>query len=319
MRTSHEFFVSDSRSYSPNDIDLVVTSPPYPKIEMWDEIWDDDFQTAHDYLDEIWDSVYRALVSGGTFCVNIGDATRTDDDYQIWSNRYRLIDSLVDRFRLIGQIIWTKPSNSPTPFLGSGTAPPNQYVTLDHEHILIFRKGSNPESDPESSYFFWERNEWFSDLWDIRGDLQDTEGDRDVAASFPLEVPLRLVSMYSTRGDTVWDPCAGTCTTAVAAAVCGRDSLMTELDRSFRDVWENRLERVPQISDEWISSRIERHSRETTDPNYYNERLGLPVVTREESEMRLYRATDVSDHRVGYREVRDTDPLLNAQDTFEDF
>ena len=35
-----------------------------------------------------------------------------------------------------------KPTNRPNAFLGSGFLPPNAYVTLDCEFVLVFRKGA---------------------------------------------------------------------------------------------------------------------------------------------------------------------------------
>src|SRR5699024_7501508 len=80
-------------------------------------------------------------------------------------------------FQELPSILWHKPTNSPAKFVGSGTLAPNQYVTLEHEHILIFRNGPDPRSFKphaderyESTYFYEERNQWFSELWsDVRG------------------------------------------------------------------------------------------------------------------------------------------------------
>lgn len=188
--------------------------------------------------------------------------------------------------------------------MGSGTAPPNQYVTLDHEHILVFRKGENPESDPSSSYFWNERNRWFSDIWDVGGDAQQTTGDRDVAASFPLEVPLRLILMYSSRGDLVLDPFGGTGTTGVAAAVAGRDSVCYDIDESMRQDWKTGLSQTPAISEWWIEHRIRNHidTVRGRNPAYKNTHHETSVMTQPEEELRLHRVDEVSDE-VSYSQV----------------
>jgi DNA modification methylase len=68
---------------------LVVTSPPYPMIEMWDRLFErvlhipngsfahqtNAFELSHQFLDRIWSECYRVLDQGGILCVNIGDAT----------------------------------------------------------------------------------------------------------------------------------------------------------------------------------------------------------------------------------------------------
>ena len=67
--------------------------------------------------------------------------------------------------------------------MGSGMLPPGAYITLEHEHILIFRKGNKREfksknkkqNRQESSYFWEERNRWFSDIWELKGEKQNLE------------------------------------------------------------------------------------------------------------------------------------------------
>ena len=70
----------------------MVTSPPYPMIEMWDEIFSlqnpiikmrlqqkmetPPLSLMHQELDKVWTEVHRVLKEGGFACVNIGDATR---------------------------------------------------------------------------------------------------------------------------------------------------------------------------------------------------------------------------------------------------
>ena len=44
-------------------------------------------------------------------------------------------------YQVLPDILWRKQSNKPNKFMGSGMLPPNAYVTLEHEYILIFRKG----------------------------------------------------------------------------------------------------------------------------------------------------------------------------------
>ncbi len=83
--------------------------------------------------------------------------------------------------------------------MGSGMLPAGAYVTLEHEYVLIFRKGGkrtfpsqNQAERRRRSAFFWEeRNRWFSDVWDFKGERQRLNGsdiDRRSAA-FPFELP----------------------------------------------------------------------------------------------------------------------------------
>lgn len=74
-------------------------------------------------------------------------------------------------------IIWRKQTNAPNKFMGSGMLPCGAYVTLEHEWVLIFRKGGKREYKKvdaklgrmKGSFFWEERNIWFSDVWEIKG------------------------------------------------------------------------------------------------------------------------------------------------------
>ena len=264
MQTSHHIVVDDSRELShvaTDEVELVVTSPPYPMIEMWDGLFDElnpeigaaldagDGRTAFDLmhaeLEAVWSELRRVLVDGGILCINVGDATRTvADSFRVYPNHARVTESLEALgFEPLPDILWRKPTNSAAKFMGSGMLPPNAYATLEHEYILIFRNGTTARTFPpgserryESAYFWEERNEWFSDVWtDIRGTLQSLDNGelRDRSAAYPFEVPYRLINMYSVYGDTVLDPFWGTGTTSLAAMIAGRNSIGYELQEEF--------------------------------------------------------------------------------------
>jgi modification methylase len=222
-------------------VHLVVTSPPYPMIPQWDGLFRRlgarDFAGMHRELERAWRASYRVLVPGGILAVNIGDAMRTiDGEFRLWPNHATTV-AAAERsgFRSLPYVLWKKPTNRPNAFLGSGFEPPNAYVTLDCEFVLLFRKGRLrrlPPHDPlraRSRYSRAERDLWFSQIWsDVRGVRQDAGGGR--SAAFPREIPERLVRMFSLVGETVLDPFAGTGTTLEAAAHWGRDAIGVEWD-----------------------------------------------------------------------------------------
>ncbi|MFB6144335.1 MAG: site-specific DNA-methyltransferase, partial [Candidatus Nanohaloarchaea archaeon] len=276
MQTRHEVIFSDARTaeLEEGSVDLVVTSPPYPMIEMWDEMFsrmdreieealekdegEEAFELMHGILDEVWETVDSALKEGGIVCINVGDATRKiGGDFRMFSNHFRIIEFFRSRgYRQLPGILWRKPANSAAKFMGSGMLPPNAYVTLGHEHILVFRKGGNRSFDSKekrysSAYFWEERNTWFSDLWeDVNGTLQQLESSelRDRSAAYPLEIPYRLINMYSLQGDTVLDPFWGTGTTTLAAIASARNSIGIEVEEEFSQVFERELDRIKQTT-----------------------------------------------------------------------
>ncbi|MXV63400.1 site-specific DNA-methyltransferase [Natronorubrum sp. JWXQ-INN-674] len=327
METIHRVFVGDSRELAAIDdssVELAVTSPPYPMIEMWDDLFTGldpaigdalasgdgrtAFEAMHAQLDLVWDELERVLVDGGIACINVGDATRSlDDSFRVYANHARVLEAFESRgFDPLPDILWRKPANSAAKFMGSGMIPPNAYVTLEHEYVLVFRKGSERRSfEPgadrryEAAYFWEERNRWFSDVWtEVQGELQQLQFEdddlRDRSAAYPLEIPYRLICMYSAYGDTVLDPFWGTGTTTLAAMCAGRNSVGSELEEGFVELFDDRMADVPGLSQSVGRTRLERHrefvTRRLGEGNpfeYEADHYDTPVVTKMERGIRL--------------------------------
>jgi len=329
MRTRHDVHVGDARSMTALDddsVDLVVTSPPYPMIELWDDTFaeldprvgerlaDGDgwgaFEAMHDLLGGVWDELARVLAPGRVACVNVGDATRSvDGRFRQYPNRARVVEALTDRgLDPLPDVLWRKPTNSAAKFMGSGMRPTNAYVTLEHEYVLIVRNGATrsfgDEPRDESAYFWEERNDWFSDVWtDVAGRLQsvadDTDADRERSGAYPFEIPYRLVCMYSVYGDTVLDPFWGTGTTTLAAMAAARNSVGYELDGGFVAAFDDRVDDVPALAERVVDARLDRHREfvagrraEGSPPEYEADHYEFPVTTRQERAIRFYEAGD---------------------------
>ncbi|WP_324759224.1 DNA-methyltransferase [Haloarcula sp. GH36] len=335
METTHRVVTGDAREIPlPDDsVELVVTSPPYPMIEMWDDIFgeldpaiadtlsagdgDRAFELMHDVLDKVWAEVARVLAPGGIACLNVGDATRSlDDGFRSYPNGAEVTARVTDHgLRALPDILWRKPTNSGAKFMGSGMVPPNAYPTLEHEQILVFRNGERRRLEPgstrryESAYFWEERNEWFSDLWELRGEAQDLqEGLRDRSGAFPLVVPYRLISMFSVYGDTVLDPFLGTGTTTLAAMVTARDSVGIDRDPDLLSALDDRVETAPARSREIGRERLDDHREwvhrqrdDGDEPGYTAEFYDFPVNTKQERQIRFYAADTVEGTDDGYR------------------
>ena len=326
MQTRHHIFFEDSKSMTtvPSDsIDMVATSPPYPMIQMWDEMFAGQnprirdalvkeknllaFELMQRELDQVWDEVYRVLKSGAIACINIGDATRTmGNDFMLYPNHARILNHLLGiGFTALPLILWRKQTNAPNKFMGSGMLPCGAYVTLEHEYILILRKGSKREFAGaaqkklrrESAIFWEERNAWYSDVWlDLKGATQklETPGSRLRSAEFPFEIPYRLISMFSVKGDTVLDPFLGTGTTMWAAMAAGRNSIGYEMDVGLRKSILSMGDDLVKLSNDIINDRISSHlefvqKRYETKGGfkYVNHHYNFPVVTRQEKELLL--------------------------------
>jgi len=302
-------------------VDLVVTSPPYPMIEMWDKIFSDQnpaiseelkagngnrvFELMNQELDKVWREVYRVLKTGGFACINVGDATRKiGDEFKLYSSHSRILEYCIKLgFSSLPGILWRKQTNVPNKFMGSGMLPAGAYVTLEHEHILILRKGNKCcfKSEEEKlwrkkSAFFWEeRNLWFSDTWeDLKGARQKNidKQIRERSGAYPFELAYRLINMFSLRQGTVLDPFLGTGTTMLAAMVAGRNSVGFEIDSDFAKQLSARFNEVVEFSNYLIENRIKNHldfvkERSITHGvlSHINKVYGFPVMTSQEVEI----------------------------------
>ncbi len=332
MKTQHIIytgFAQNMSKISNSSVDLVVTSPPYPMIEMWDGIMCNQnaeirsaldsnnailaFELMHKELDKVWQECFRVLKDGAIICINIGDATRTmNGKFALYPNHSRIISSLIKiGFTNLPNIIWRKQTNAPNKFMGSGMLPTGAYVTLEHEWILVFRKGDKREFKTaedkllrRNNSFFWEeRNVWFSDMWEIKGTKQTISNikDRDRSAAFPLEIPYRLINMYSLQGDTILDPFVGTGTTALAAVMTQRNSIGCEIDADLVAIaTDNIISLSIDQANEMIDKRISDHNQfvderaKKKDIKHFNLNLNMPVITSQETDIKFSYLSEIT-------------------------
>lgn len=316
-------------------VELIVTSPPYPMIEMWDDVFQAQdpsvstalqdskgwlaFEAMHRLLDDVWKECYRVLRPGCLACINIGDATRTIDGvFCLYPNNARITSGMRRQgFNPLPDILWRKQTNAPNKFMGSGMLPAGAYVTYEHEYILIFRKGGKrrfrtPEEKANrrrSAYFWEERNDWFSDIWtDLKGASQDLVDPqtRKRSGAFPFELAYRLINMFSVYEDTVLDPFLGTGTTLVASAASARNGIGVEWDRGLEGPIRAAIESTVLSGEQRVAERLQAHRLFVEDRSasgkhlkHLNGPYGFPVITRQERELVLLSPTalrEVSPH-----------------------
>ena len=335
--TTHKVLYNDSRDMSgiePNTVNLIITSPPYPMIKMWDDVFNSmnidignelnigkgerAFELMHQELDRVWDECFRVLKNGGIMCINVGDATRTiKNNFQLYSNHSRILSYCLKKgFHNLPNIIWRKTTNAPNKYMGSGMLPVGAYVTLEHEYILIFRKGLKREfksqlekSQRRKSAFFWEeRNQWFSDIWfNLTGANQNLNNKelRERSGAFPFELAHRLINMFSVYGDSVLDPFLGTGTTTIASIVNGRNSYGFEIDHNFQTVIESWIIHSINLSKALLKNRITQHlnfineREKEKEVKYYNSNYSFKCVSSQEKDLvfhQLLKITELDDN-----------------------
>lgn len=346
IKTTHKIYFKDARKMDsiPSDsIDLMITSPPYPMIKMWDKMFiaanptikealdkkrgNIAFELMHKELDKVWKEIYRVLKDDRIACINVGDAVRTiNGNFQLYSSHTRILSKCIELgFKVLPAIIWRKQTNKPNKFMGSGMLPTNAYATLEHEFILIIKKGNKRElkSNDErlrrnKSAFFWEeRNIWFSDVWtDLKGITQTLNYNniRKRSAAFPFELPYRLINMFSIQGDTVLDPYLGTGTTMLATMCSARNSIGIEIDKGFRNIILKQLKNFVGFSNNYIKKRLNNHltfvrKKTRNNRNYFkykNKTYKFPVRTNQEKfisipKLKSIESTDKNIFEVAYQ------------------
>lgn len=250
-RSDHKFYLGDSRELGvipDGSVHLVVTSPPYGNLKEY-PTHDGQLGNIQSYdeflmeLDKVWQECERILVPGGRVCAVVGDVCLS----RRRAGRHHVLPLAADiqvRARAFGldvltAIIWLKVANikleasRSSRFLGKPYLP-GGVIKNDRETIVMLRKPggyrkptAKMEADSriaKDDYFTW-----FVPIWsDVTG-----ASTRDHPAPYPLEVPRRLISMFSFVGDVVVDPFSGTGTTAQAAALTGRNSVNFEVEPSY--------------------------------------------------------------------------------------
>lgn len=254
---SHRVYWGDARrmdDVADESVHLIVTSPPYWQLKDYGASEQIGFhQTLPEYLQslrEVWRECWRVLHEGCRMCVNIGDQFARAAHY----GRYKVVplhaEVIVaceaEGFDFMGSIIWQKSTTMNTSgggsVMGSFPLPRNGIVKLDYEHILLFKKlGVAPKPSVEqksrAALSTREWNEYFNGHWRFAGERQSDEH----IAMFPVELPRRLIRMFSFPGERVLDPFLGSGTTLRAAMELDRAGTGYEINPAFEGAMRARL------------------------------------------------------------------------------
>jgi DNA modification methylase len=231
-----------------NSVALVVTSPPYFAGKQYEEELEREGVPASylEYLDMlrgVFAECAHKLEPGGRIAVNVANLGRKP--YRSLSAD--VIHILQDDLKLLlrGEVIWRKGEGAAGNCAwGSFRKAANPVVRDITERVIIASKGrfdrakSRPERErsglPSESTI--DADEFMAatlDVWDI-----PPESARRVShpAPFPVELPERLIRLYTYSGDLVLDPFMGSGSTLVAAARLDRRYVGYDLDPTYVDI-----------------------------------------------------------------------------------
>ncbi len=229
---------SESMSELPdNSIHLMVTSPPYNVGKDYDE--DLSLKDYLAFLERVWRETRRVLVPGGRMCINVANLGRKP---YIPLHAFIAEQAIKLGFLMRGEIIWNKAASaSPSTAWGSWKSAGNPTLRDVHEYILIFCKDTFKRQNPTERENTIERDEFLEynkSVWNFAAESARKIGH---PAPFPVELPRRLIQMYTFKNEIVLDPFMGSGQTAIAAVKSNRHYLGYEIDEKYIHLASQRI------------------------------------------------------------------------------
>jgi len=217
-------------------IHLMVTSPPYNVKKEYDE--DLSLQEYRDLLRDVFKETYKKLVTGGRACINVANLGRKP---YIPLHSYIIEDMQDIGFFMRGEIIWNKATSaSASTAWGSWLSASNPVLRDIHEYILVFSKESfsRKKLDKKNTILREGFLEWTKSVWTFPAVSARGIGH---PAPFPVELPYRLIQLYTFEGDVVLDPFLGSGQTAIAAIKAKRHYIGYDTNKEYIRLAKKRI------------------------------------------------------------------------------
>ena len=198
-------------------------------------------------LHDVFGQCFNKLEPGGRIAINVANLGRKP-----YRSLSRDVIDLLERlgFLLRGEIVWQK-SHAAGGSCAWGTyqRPGNPVLRDVSERIIVASKGRFDRAVPpdqrareglpnEGTMTMDEFVDATIDVWDIPAESATRVGH---PAPFPVELPRRLIELYTYRGDLVLDPFVGSGSTAVAAVRTERHYVGFDTDEEYVALAERRI------------------------------------------------------------------------------
>jgi DNA modification methylase len=242
----------DMASIEPKSISMVVTSPPYYSSKRYEEAMGEghipgSYLEYLEMLHDVFGECRRVLEPGGRICVNVANLGRKP--YRsLAKDVWVVLEEL--GFLPRGEVIWVKAAGSAGNCAwGSWMSASNPSLRDLTERVLVASKGRFDRALTKQRRrelgLPWESTiarddfmAWTLDTWSIRPESARRIGH---PAPFPVELPRRLIELYTYRGDVVLDPFMGAGSTAVAAVFTDRHFLGYDTETEYVALAERRI------------------------------------------------------------------------------
>ncbi len=235
-----------------NSVALVVTSPPYFAGKEYEAVLGvghvpADYHAYLAMLHDVFSQCFDKLEPGGRIAVNVANLGRKP-----YRSLSRDVIDLLERlgFLLRGEIIWQKSrAAGGSCAWGTYQRPGNPVLRDVSERIIVASKGRFDRAvtpgqrareglPSEGTMTMDEFVDATIDVWDIPSESATRVGH---PAPFPVELPRRLIELYTYRGDLVLDPFVGSGSTAVAAVRTERHYIGFDTDEEYVALAERRI------------------------------------------------------------------------------
>ncbi|MGQ9847713.1 MAG: DNA-methyltransferase [Bacteroidales bacterium] len=225
-----------------NSVHLMVTSPPYNVCKEYDGNLS--LKEYRELLKRVFKETHRVLVPGGRACINVANLGRKP---YLPLHSYIIEDMHDIGFLMRGEIIWDKGSSaSPSTAWGTYLKANNPVLRDIHEYILVFCKDTFTRFNPhkrKSTISKEEFLEFTKSVWKFAAERASKVGH---PAPFPVELPYRLIQLYTFEDEVILDPFAGSGTACIAALKTNRKYVAYDIDKKYCDLAEQRIKQFLQ-------------------------------------------------------------------------
>ncbi|MDG6998075.1 MAG: site-specific DNA-methyltransferase [Nitrososphaerota archaeon] len=270
---STQVYFGDSREilkkFPDGHFDLIITSPPYAdaRVSHYDSIKPDQYV---DFMLTFHKELWRTLSINGSFVLNVKDKV-------VRGIRHRFVWETIESFADLGWLciddyIWVKPNAMPgywpnrlrdeweycfhltkrKEFKMYQTAVRRPIGTWAATRLKVLKGKSNSRHDSENhSGFGRDLRNWKQKDWVLPGNalhIPLVGRNHRHPAAFPVGVPEFFIKLFTSKGDRVLDPFAGSGSTGIAAEALGRNVVLIDNKREYVDVMWDRLARTRSAS-----------------------------------------------------------------------